>query len=77
MVLKGVVDIRELILASDDTQLKDIMSTSVVSAEETKKIEEVEEIFDKYHFRMIPVVDTHDRLVGTIRANDLIKYSEQ
>ena len=77
MVLKGVVDIRELILASDDTQLKDIMSTSVVSAEETKKIEEVDEMFDKYHFRMIPVVDTHDRLVGTIRANDLIKYSEQ
>jgi magnesium transporter len=77
MVLTGVVDIRELLLASDDIQLKDIMSTSVVSTEETNKIEDVEEMFDKYHFRMIPVVDTHDRLIGTILGNDLIKYSDQ
>lgn len=77
MVLTGVVDIRELLLASDETQLKDIMSTSVVSTEDTKKIEEVEEMFDKYSFRTIPVVDTHDHLIGTICAKDLIKYSDQ
>ncbi len=77
MVLKGVVDIRELIMASDEMPLKDIMSTSVVCAEETKSVEEVEDIFDKYNFRMVPVVDTHDRLVGTIRANDLIIRSDQ
>ncbi len=77
MVLQGVVDIRELILASDDMRLQDIMSTSVVSAEVTKKIEEVEEMFDKYHFRMIPVVDTYDRLTGAIYANDVVKPSDQ
>lgn len=77
MVLMGVVDIRELILAPDSTPLADIMSTSVVAADENRRASDIEEMFDKYHFRMVPVVDAHDRLLGIIRANDLINQSDQ
>ena len=74
----GVVDIRELILANDDRRLGDVMSPSVVSADEDKTREDLEEILAKYHYRMIPIVDGQDRLLGIIRYNDLVQsLSEQ
>jgi magnesium transporter len=76
-ILTGVVDIRELILSPDDSKLGDIMSTSVVSAEEDKTRTDLEEIFGKYNFRMVPVVDKQDHLLGVIRYNDLMQSPEQ
>jgi len=72
-VLLGVVDIRELVLAPDDSLLGAMMSVSVVSAEEGVTRQDLEDIFAKYHFRMIPVVDGRDRLLGIIRYNDLVQ----
>ncbi len=69
----GVVDIRELILAPDDGRLGDIMSPSVVSAEKDNTREDLEEVLAKYHYRMIPVVDGQDHLLGIIRRNDLVQ----
>jgi magnesium transporter len=71
--LVGVVDIRELILASDERRLGDVMSPSVVSADEDRTREDLEEILAKYHYRMIPIVDGQDRLLGIIRYNDLVQ----
>ena len=31
------------------------------------------ELFAKYHFRMLPVVDEHDHLVGVIHYKDIMK----
>jgi magnesium transporter len=77
-VLTGVVDIRELILASDDRRLGEVMSPSVVSADEDKTREDLEEMFAKYHYRMVPIVDRQDRLLGVVRYNDLVQsLSEQ
>ncbi len=71
--LQGVVDLRELVLATDQQTLADIMIAPVVSAEADDFQEDVAEIFNKYHLRMIPVVDAEDRLLGVIRYNDLMK----
>ncbi len=76
-VLTGVVDIRELILSTDNSKLGDIMSTAVVSAEEDKTRTDLEEIFEKYNFRMVPVVDKQDHLLGIIRYNDLMQSADQ
>ncbi len=72
-VLLGVVDIRELVLASDESLLGAIMSSSMVSAEEGATRQDLEDMFAKYHFRMIPIVDGRDRLLGIIRHNDLVQ----
>ncbi len=71
--LQGVVDLRELVIATDQQTLADIMIAPVVSAEADDLQEDVAEIFDKYHLRMIPVVDAEDHLLGVIRYNDLMK----
>ena len=57
----------------DTARLGDIMITSVVVAEEETTRDDLEEMFAKYHFRMIPVVDVQDRLIGVIHYNDIIQ----
>lgn len=71
--LVGVVDLRELVLASDQQTLGDIMTAPVVTADEGDIQEDLAEIFSKYHFHMIPVVDPQDRILGVIRYKDIMK----
>ncbi len=72
-ILLGVVDLRELVLAPDDKTLGDIMASPVVAAEEDDTRDDLAELFLKYHYRMIPVVDDKDRLLGIIHHNDIVK----
>ncbi|HET6462084.1 MAG TPA: CBS domain-containing protein [Syntrophales bacterium] len=74
--LLGVIDLRELILASDNVKLGDIMVAPVVTAEEDDVQDDLSEMFAKYHYRMIPVVDSQDNILGVIRYNDIMKGVE-
>jgi magnesium transporter len=74
--LLGVIDLRELILASDGVKLGDIMVEPVVTAEEDDVQDDLSEMFAKYHYRMIPVVDSQDNILGVIRYNDIMKGVE-
>ena len=74
--LLGVIDLRELILADDQLTLGDIMIAPAVTAEEDDVQEDLAEIFAKYHYRMIPVVDSKDNILGVIRYNDIMKGVE-
>ncbi len=71
--LQGVVDLRDLVLAQDNLTLGDLMVSPVVSAEEDDTQDDLIELFAKYHYRMVPVVDPQDRIRGIIRHNDLTK----
>ncbi len=72
-VLQGVVDLRELVLAPDDKSLTDCMTSPVVTADGDDTREDLAELFAKYHFRMVPVVDRQNRMLGVIRYNDIMK----
>jgi magnesium transporter len=72
-VLQGVVDLRDLVLCSDDKPLSVIMASPVVAAEEDDVRDDLAEIFAKYHYRMIPVVDHQDHLLGIIQYKDIMK----
>jgi len=74
--LLGVIDLRELILASDVVKLGDILVAPVVTAEEDDVQDDLSEMFAKYHYRMIPVVDSQDNILGVIRYNDIMKGVE-
>lgn len=71
--LLGVVDLRELVLTADHMGMADVMISPVVTAEENDLQEDVAEMFAKYHYRMIPVVDPQDRILGIINYNDIMK----
>ena len=71
--LVGLVDLRDLVTAQPDTSLGDLMIAPVVTAERDALREDLVESFAKYRFRMLPVVDAHDHLLGVVRYKDLMK----
>jgi magnesium transporter len=72
-VVQGVVDLRELVLANDALPLSEVMVAPVVAAEADDVREDLEELFAKYHYRMLPVVDRADHLLGVIHYKDIMK----
>lgn len=72
-MLLGVVDLRELVLAPDNATLSDLMTAPVVAAESDDLKDDLAELFAKYHYRMIPVVNEKDCLLGVIYYKDIMK----
>jgi magnesium transporter len=72
-LLLGVVDLRELVLAGDEATLGELMVFPVVSAEADDVREDLVELFAKYHYRMLPVVDDKDCILGVIHYKDIMK----
>jgi magnesium transporter len=71
--LRGVVDLRDLVLAKDDATLGDIMVEPVISVDEKDHRDDLHPLFAKYHFHLIPVVDVKDSILGVIRYGDVMK----
>lgn len=72
-LLLGVVDLRDLVAAPEDASLSDLMTSPVVTAERGALREDLMELFTKYHFRLLPVVDGRDHLLGIVRYKDIMK----
>jgi magnesium transporter len=70
--LVGVVDLRDLILAPDDASVGDLMLFPVVTAQEGDLQADVAEMFAKYGFRIIPVVDAQDHILGVVDHRDIV-----
>jgi magnesium transporter len=70
--LLGVVSLHDLVLAPFDTLISEIMNTSVISVSAGDDQEEVAEVFSKYGFPALPVVDGDGRMIGIVTADDVI-----
>lgn len=75
--LLGTVGLRKLLLASDDTQVQDLMNQQVISVHTTDDQEIVADTVRKYDLLSIPVVDHEDRLVGIITVDDIVDVIEE
>ncbi len=75
--LTGVLALRKLILADDDTLVKDIMNDDVISVGTLDDQEYISHLFKKYNLIAMPVVDGEDRLVGIITVDDIVDVIEQ
>ena len=72
--LIGLVTVKDLLLAADDeTEVRDIMLTNLISVTTHTDQEEVVRMFDKYHFLALPVVDGENRLVGIVTVDDAME----
>ena len=70
--LLGLVTARSLMISDPDTPITDIMQDNVIYADTTLDREEVANIFAKYGFIALPVVDSEKRLVGIVTVDDAI-----
>ncbi len=71
--LLGAVDARQLLISGEEARMEELMASPAVAAEAEDTREDIEALFGKYHFRMIPVVDPEDRILGVIRFNDIMR----
>ena len=76
--LIGVVSLRALVLSKDpDNELiRDMMDDNVVSVSTTTDQEDVSQMFEKYGYLAIPVVDNEKRLVGIVTIDDAISIMQ-
>ena len=70
--LIGTITIRTLLLSEDDDVLEEIMEPNVISVSTLEDQEDVAEMFAKYDFVALPVVDQENRLVGIVTVDDAI-----
>lgn len=71
--LEGVVSLRALVLEKDENRtVRDLMEPGVISVHTSTDREETSQLFEKYGFLAIPVVDNEKRLVGIVTVDDAI-----
>ncbi len=75
--LVGLVTVKDLLLAQDDNlKIEELMETNVISVNTHTDQEDVAQMFAKYNFLALPVVDAESRMVGIITFDDAMDVME-
>ena len=75
--LKGVVTVKDLLLADENSEIREIMEDNIISVNTWEDKEVVADLFDKYDLLALPVVDKENRLVGIITVDDAIDVMQE
>lgn len=75
--LTGVVSLRDLIIAEEDTLIRTIRNERVVSVSVSDDQEEVARMIKDYDFLAVPVVDFQNHLLGIITVDDILDVLEE
>ena len=76
--LIGVVSVKDMLLAQDDqTPVSQIMDENVIYVNTMTDQEEVAQMFSKYNFLALPVVDNGGRMVGIVTFDDAMDIIEE
>lgn len=75
--LTGILSLRELVTASPDQKIADVMTRDAVFVTTDTDQEEVARTIQRYDFLAIPVVDREQRLVGIVTVDDAADIIEQ
>lgn len=70
--LQGVFSLRDMALARPTAPLSTLLKSDVISVAVDADAEEVANMFDKYNFFALPVVDSSQKLLGVITIDDVI-----
>lgn len=75
--LIGVVTVKDLFMAEEDDKISDIMETNIISVDTHEDKEVVGQMFSKYDFLALPVVDNEERLVGIVTFDDAMDVIQE
>ena len=68
--LLGIVSAKDLMTTADDVLIRDLMETEIISVSTHTDKEEVAQLFTKYDFLALPVLDQDERMVGIVTFDD-------
>jgi CBS domain-containing protein len=72
-ILRGIIDIKELLQADDEATLLDIMVYNIISLSTESTLKEAAEEFSRYDFRALPVIDADQKIIGVVPYRDIMK----
>ncbi|MGI6117778.1 MAG: magnesium transporter [Bilifractor sp.] len=75
--LLGTVALRYLLIKPVNALIGEIMNDNVISIKTTTDQEEAAQMFQKYDFTAMPVVDNENRLVGIITIDDIVDIIQE
>lgn len=75
--LVGVLPLRTLLFADEDKMVEELMEEDVISIATLDDQEEAANLFRKYSFIALPVVDGENRLVGIITVDDIVDVIDE
>ncbi len=75
--LEGIVSLRTLVVTDENAKIDDLMHTDMIYVNVLEDREEVANIFKKYDFLALPVVDNEGRLVGIITVDDILDVIDE
>lgn len=70
--LRGVVSLRDLLLAKPDERLRDFMNRDLHTVEAEAPGKEVARLMGEYNLLALPVVDAQGRMLGLVTADDVL-----
>jgi magnesium transporter len=70
--LRGVLSLRQLIIAPKDALVGSLLKKNPVSVQLLEKEDKVAEMIDRYGLLALPVVDGEDRLQGIVTVDDIM-----
>ena len=68
--LIGIVSAKDLMTTDDDVQIRDLMETEIISVGTHTDKEDVAQLFTRYDFLAIPVLDAEGLMVGIVTFDD-------
>lgn len=75
--LIGAISIRTIILSSPESVIGELMEDNVIFVNTLEDQEAVAQMFAKYNFTAMPVVDAEQRLVGIVTVDDAIDVMQE
>ena len=77
-ILIGVVTVKTMLLSKYEDKIGDIMTDSnIITVNTNDDREKVTELFQKYDFMALPVVDSENHLVGIVTVDDAMEVLEE
>jgi magnesium transporter len=75
--LVGIISLRTLVISNSDDIIEDVMQEDFISVKVYDDQEIVSQVFKRYGFLAIPVVDNESRLVGIVTVDDILEIIDE
>jgi magnesium transporter len=75
--LLGIIELKELLMADDNTLLKDIMNDQLLFLKPESTLKEASAMFTRYHFLALPVLDEGKKILGVVLYRDVMNLKHR
>jgi len=75
--LVGVIDIRDMFAAQDNSLLRDLMVENVISLPPDATMKKASDMFLRYGFRALPITDENEVILGVVPYRDVMNLKHR